>query len=114
MPDGTASGRVVEDRFFDRIPPHILASFTAEQRNAIAMAAGEQPRRDHSVNVRLSIPLLVCRYYFTIIGGRERRNPMRRRSERSHNPMRTMGNMIFVVLCAVAFYLAAIGLFTSF
>jgi hypothetical protein len=113
MPDGTASGRVVEDRFFDRIPPHILASFTAEQRNAIAMAAGEQPRRDHTVNIRMSVPLLVGRYYLTIMGGRERRNALRRRSERSHNPLRTVGNMMFVMLCAVGFYLAAVGLFSA-
>ena len=86
-----------------------------EQRSAIAVAAGQWNAKTHRVNIRLSLPLLLKRGYFTVLGGPERRPVERRRAERSRNPARTAGNMAFICLMALTFYgvAAAILLFSS-
>jgi hypothetical protein len=78
-------------------------------------AAGEQrptqvaaPRRGrHPVDLRLSLPLPGRRFYCTIVAGRERRAADRRRQERRRHPLRTIGNILFFALAAIAFYAAA-------
>lgn len=111
MPDGTHAGEVVEQRFFDRLPPHIAASLTAEQRSAIAAAAGEPEwTGGHPINIRLSLPALFGRAYVTIVAGRERRDGRRRHHDRARNPLNTMGNFVFVIGAAIVFYVAAVAI----
>jgi len=62
----------------------------------------------HSVNVRLSIPLGTRRYYLTLVGGRERRNPTRRVEDRQRYPLRTAANLVFFLGLAVVVYVAAL------
>lgn len=109
MPDGVAAHRVISDRFFKRLPPHIFASLTAEQRDAIAAAVHNRPGLRPAVNIRLNIPLLIGRYYLAIVAGRERRSAERLDEERVENPLRTSGNFFFVVAAAIVFYAAAVG-----
>ncbi len=61
------------------------------------------------VNIRLSVPLLRWRFYFAITGGQERRGAQRRAAERGHHPLRTPGNVLFVVAGAMVLYMAALG-----
>ena len=86
-----------------------------EQRSAIAAAAEQWNAKTHRVNIRLSLPLLPKRWYFTVLGGPERRTVDRRRAELSRSPVRTAGNMAFIFLMALTFYgaAAAILLFSS-
>lgn len=109
MPDGTHAGEVVEQRFFDRLPPHIVASLTVEQRSAIAAAAGEPEWTGHPINIRFSLPALFGRAYVTIVAGRERRDGRRRHHDRTRNPLNTVGNLVFVIGAAILFYIAAVG-----
>ena len=109
MPDGTHAGRVVEQRFFDRLPPHILASLTAEQRSAIAAAADEPEWTGHPINIRVSLPAILGRAYITIVAGRERRDGQRRRHDRVRNPLNTVGNLAFVFVAAFVFYISALA-----
>ncbi len=53
---------------------------------------------DHPINVRISIPLPFGRYYLTIVGGKERRSPTRRKEERRKHPLATTGNILFLGL----------------
>ena len=50
----------------------------------------------HAVNIRLSIPFFFCRFYLTIVAGRERRSPDRLVKERRKHPLITFGNMAFI------------------
>lgn len=86
-----------------------------EQRSAIAAAAEQWNAKTHRVNIRLILPLLPKRWYFTVLGGPERRTVDRRRAELSRSPVRTAGNMAFIFLMALTFYgaAAAILLFSS-
>ena len=61
------------------------------------------------VNIRLSVPMLRWRFYFAITGGQERRDAERLATERERHPLRTPGNVLFVIAGAMAVYLATLG-----
>lgn len=119
MPDGSYSSSIdaaaPSHTFLDRLPPEILGGLSIEQRTAIAAASGDWKGGAHRVNLRISLPLLPKRWYFTVLGGPERRTAARRRAERARNPVRTAGNMAFIVVTAMTFYgiAAAMLLFSS-
>ncbi len=52
----------------------------------------------HSVNIRLSIPLLFRRCYLTILLGQERRSAARLGKERKKHPLVTRGNVAALLL----------------
>lgn len=111
MPDGYIQDSDAQVALFDRLPPEILGSLTARQKSAIASAAGAADWKGHPVNIRLSLPFLPRRWYVTIVGGPERRARERRRSDRAVNPIRTAGNLVFILCSAIIFYGIAIGTF---
>ncbi len=110
MSDGTVSAIESSDRFFDRLPPHIHAGFTAEQRAAIAGALRQRQGAPPSINIRLSLPVPPGRIYLSIMAGRDRRGRGRRHEDRRVNPLHTMGNFIFVIAASVVFYAVAAGI----
>lgn len=85
MPDGSLTATAHPEHPLDRLPPRILGGLNTEQKAAIASAAGEWKAASH----RVSFPVPGIRWYFTILGGPERRAPARRASERTRNPIRT-------------------------
>lgn len=115
MPDGSIMAGSPSNSLLDRLPPEILGGLSVEQRTAIAAAAGQWTAKSHRINLRLSLPLLPKRWYFTVLGGPERRTAERRRVERARNPVSTAGNMVFIFLAAITFYGvgAAVLLFSS-
>lgn len=119
MPDGftpaATDTAAASHTLLDRLPPNILGGLNVEQRAAIAAASGDWKAGAHRVNLRLSLPLLPKRWYFTVLGGPERRTSARRKAERARNPVRTAGNMAFIVVTAMMFYgvAAAALLFSS-
>ena len=52
--------------------------------------------RSHPINIRVSVPLGFGRWYFTLVGGSERRDPNRRKIERQRHPLFTLGNLVFL------------------
>ena len=65
---------------------------------------------EHSVNLRLTLPIPFGPFYLVILGGRERRSPERRVQERSRHRLLTIGNfLVFLSLGTVA-GLAILGL----
>ncbi len=81
------------------------------QRNA---PGGESWDR-HPVNLRLSIPLPVGRYYVTLVAGKERRGTERLASERRKHPLLTFGNVavFFGLGCVCGLALLALFQFAS-
>lgn len=73
---------------------------------ADADRTGDRP----PVNIRLSVPILRWRFYFAITGGQERRGAERLAAERGRHPLRTPGNVLFVVAGAMVVYLATLGI----
>ena len=83
-------------QLFNNIAPQVRESFTTEQRAALADAARRCKWGRHATDIRLTIPLLSRRYYLVLLAGEERRNAQRRQAERSHHPVATGGNLLFI------------------
>ncbi len=71
--------------------------------------AGREWSTDHSLNIRISIPLGIGRYYITLVAGKERRARARLALDRRQNPLDTPGNVMFL---AFVFMVAATGSIT--
>lgn len=96
----------------DRVPSEIIQSLSEQQRAEIWAAVKPVSWRRHPVNVRLSFPFFGDRYFITIVGGMERRGTERVRRESAVHPLRTAGNVLFLLGVGGAFYFAAVlGIF---
>lgn len=110
MPDSTTSKQIPSNSFFNRLPAQVGRALSQEQRTAIAAAAIPRNRQSgQPLNIRLSVPIMRRRFYFAISGGRERRNRDRLAVERREYPLGTTGNIMFIVIGAVAFYFLTHG-----
>lgn len=58
--------------------------------------AGREWSSEHPLNIRVSMPLGVGRYYITLVAGRERRARARLALDRRQNPLDTPGNALFL------------------
>jgi hypothetical protein len=97
-------------RFFASIPLEICATYTPRQLAAVKRAfAGETGRR-HPVDIRLSIPLLVRRFYLVLLMGPERRTAERRNRERSQNQIVRAANLVFLSILIIVVLLALAGM----
>lgn len=100
------------DMLLDRLPPHVVDSFNEEQRAALWSAAKPVSWRRHPINIRISFPFFSGRYFVTVVGGQEKRSGERVLRERHVFPLRTAGNILFLLGVGGAFYFAALmGLF---
>ena len=61
------------DYYFRRVDPRIAASFTEEQRQAIKTMFDGRSVRRHPLDVRRTVGFGKYRFYFVVLGGRERR-----------------------------------------
>ncbi|MCR6629489.1 MAG: hypothetical protein NVV74_05190 [Magnetospirillum sp.] len=96
------------ETLLDRIPPEVAETFTPTQRAALWNAVKPVSWRRHPVNIRLSFPIIGGRYFLTVVGGPEKRSSERRVRERTMFPLRTAGNILFLLGLGGAFYLAAV------
>ena len=110
MSDLSATSSI--DRVFDSLPAEVRQDVSDDQIGALAAALKKSGwRQNHAVNIRLSIPLLFTRIFVTVIAGNERREPDRRADEKSSNPLRTLGNFMFVgVICVLIYAFALAGI----
>jgi len=99
------------ERFLQRFPDHIAASFTPEQLQAMQTAIQTTQWRQHPVDIRLTLPLLWKRFYVVLIAGPERRSQQRRQTDRNAHPILTPANLLFVSALVGLGMLAAVGLF---
>jgi len=100
------------DALLANLPDAVIESFTAEQRAALWNAAKPVSWRKHPINIRITFPFVAGRYFVTIVGGFERRALDRINRDRHMHPLRTAGNILFMLGVGGAFYLAAVlGIF---
>ena len=100
------------DELLANIPEAVVESFTADQRAALWNAAKPVSWRKHPINIRITFPFFGCHYFVTIVGGSERRAPDRIKRDSKMHPLKTAGNVLFMLGVGGAFYLAAVvGMF---
>lgn len=71
---------------------------------------GKPWSNNHAVNLRLSVPFFGGRYYLTVVGGRERRSRQRLAFERKKHPLRTTGNILFLLAFGTLLGLGAMAM----
>ncbi|MBR9973641.1 hypothetical protein [Magnetospirillum sulfuroxidans] len=110
MSDAVEAGGL--EMLLDRLPVEVVASFTPEQRAALWNAVKPTSWRRHPIHIRLSFPFIGGNFFLTVVGGMEKRSGERRARERRMFPLRTMGNILFLLGLGGAFYaVAIIGIF---
>ncbi|WP_414543633.1 hypothetical protein [Nostoc sp. CCY0012] len=60
-------------QFFARIPPEILATFTSTQLTEIEKVFNDRVYKRHIVDIRVSIPFFVKRFYVVFLLGKDKR-----------------------------------------
>lgn len=68
------------------------------------------PWKSHPIDIRISLPFLHTRYYFTVVAGRERRPAHRRKEERKDYPIVTLGNAMFALGVTTLFALLGVAI----
>jgi hypothetical protein len=68
----------------------------------------EQPAAQYPVNIRVTIPFLPRSFFLTLVAGREKRGPARRREERARHPLNTWGNLFVFIGSTAVFTIAAL------
>ena len=65
---------------------------------------------DHPIDIRISVPYGFGRFYLTVVGGLERRNPHRLAAERRKHPLIKAGNLLLFFALGTVLGLAALSL----
>lgn len=102
------AGEAGLELLLDRIPPEVVETFTPAQRAALWSAVKPVSWHRHPVNIRLSFPIIGGHFFVTVVGGPEKRAVERRDRERRMFPLRTMGNILFLLGVGGAFYFTAV------
>lgn len=97
------------ERFLNSLPPDVVASFNSHQLQAMSLAMQTQPRK-HSVDFRITLPVLWKKFYLVLLIGAERRTAERRRVERQQHPLWTLGNVSLIMILIGLGLLAALGI----
>ena len=99
------------DAFWQQLPAEIRAGLTGAQEQAIRATAGGAQNR-HPIDYRLTLRLpLIGDIYLVLLGGRERRNELRRSLDQTLRPQSFLQHLVFAVLGLITISLvAAIGI----
>lgn len=93
-----------------RLPADIFESLSPEQRAALWAAAHQPSWRRYPVNIRMAVPWFGRRLFVTLVAGADRRNQERLLRERRLHPLRTFGNVLFLVFLIIFLHALAFGL----
>lgn len=96
------SGTAIDD-------PHAA---NAKQADTEMLSGDKDPTTwvSHPIDIRISLPFMHKRFYFTIVAGQERRRRDRRHEDRSAYPLMTAGNVMFTMGIATLTSLVALAL----
>ena len=74
--------------------------------------AGRREWGQHPINIRMTLPLLIGRYYVTLVAGKERRRPARLEAERQKHRLDTGANTTLIFFAGLTTGLALLGAMT--
>lgn len=89
-----------------QVSSHAAAAMPAAE---VQEPADSRAWERHPVDIRISIPLFVRRYYVTIVAGPERRSPTRLATERKKHPLLTAANVLVMLVFST---ICGLGVFT--
>ncbi|MBD2294088.1 hypothetical protein H6G06_11440 [Anabaena sphaerica FACHB-251] len=86
------------EELFSQISPEIASTFTKEQIAAIKQGVQRREWYEHSLDLRISVPIPLLSFYLVLLVGEERRSKQRLQYEKSLYPFWTFGNILFLIL----------------
>ena len=117
MPDGVSTDQPVQDSVSTprrSAAPSEVRSRTATLDRPVEIRTRSRPG-DADVrpplNIRFTLPLFGKRFYFAMVGGKERRGSERIALERRRNPIGTKTNLAFIFIGAMILYMLTLGMF---
>lgn len=115
MPDGVNSTQPLNEPAAPPVPGAVPAGPPSRSVSPAAPPEIRLRKRTSEtrppVNLRLSIPLFGKRFYFALVGGKERRSHERIALERRRHPLRTRTNLAFIFIAAMVLYMLTLGTF---
>ena len=108
VPEDPVTQAIQANWLFTRLPPWVIDTLTNEQKEAIHQAAFDPSWSRPPINIRFTIPLLTRRFFFTVVGGEEKRSTERRARDRNRYPLRTVANFFFALGLVALFYVVII------
>ena len=100
------------ERQHERLERETREGLSDNSSASVRMSPGGEPwGNNHPVNIRFSLPLLLGRYYVTIVAGKERRSGKRLASERKKHPLMKLANLVVMAACGTICGLAALYIF---
>lgn len=104
--DLTAPDNGLFQALIERVPEDLRGTFSQPQLEALEKATNEVKWGNHPVDIRLSVPTLLSRYYMVFLAGKERRDKGRRFLERGRFPLGKLCNWLFLAgLVGFALYI---------
>ena len=98
----STSGRDIEpyvQSVLQQLDPEVLKTLTLVQLEALNKAiAGSDKNRRHTLDIRGTLPLFFCRYYFVLLAGRDRRGNTRKREQQRRKDAGMLG-VLFSLYC---------------
>lgn len=98
----------------ERLPHAVRTSLTMEQCQALSSATEPASSGYHPVDLRMTLPVPGHPVFLSVVAGHERRSPERRRHERQRHPLRTVGNVVFMLSSLTGVYAVALFAFLVF
>lgn len=90
------------EKCFSQISPEIAATFTKEQIEAIQKGFIHNEWKQHTLDLRISVPIPIIGFYLVLLAGEERRSKQRWQYEKQLYPFWTFGNILFLIaLCFI-------------
>ena len=102
------------EMLLDRIPAEVAGTFTDAQWAALYSAVKPATWKRHPINIRMSFPFVGGRYFITVVGGPEKRGAERLAREHRMFPLRTLGNIMFLLGVGGAFSFATLAMMVLF
>ncbi|MEA5553607.1 hypothetical protein VB713_21960 [Anabaena cylindrica UHCC 0172] len=94
---------------FSQISPEIAVTFTKEQIEAIQKGFSHREWKQHSLDLRISVPIPLIRFYLVLLAGEERRSKQRWQYEKQLYPFWTFGNILFLMALSFIFIVGSIS-----
>ena len=91
-----------------RLPADILATLTEPQRQALAKVLEASGATRPPVDIRLTLPFPLARYFLVVVAGRDRRTAARNHTEANLRPLGTLGNLVFFLALVALFCVAGL------
>jgi hypothetical protein len=112
MTDSTANDALLGD---PPNGPNELESQGLNADDADTLSGNKNPTTwvSHPIDIRISLPFLHRRFYFTVVAGQERRHKDRVQADRQTYPLITAGNVMFSLGVATLFTLAALAVLVA-